>query len=63
MVYVAYNKMYKKGKAIGKKYVFATGKTKNEVTKKTNTFNASWNKLKANKSKGYKSKLVMVKKR
>ena len=60
MKYVSYNKMYYKGKIIGKPYRTLTGKTKAIVEKKTIAYNRSWNKGAA--SRGYKAKLVYIRK-
>ena len=60
--YVAYNKMYVKGRSIGRRYPVTEGATRAEALKKATSYNTSWNRMKMNSSKGYKAKVDVVKK-
>ena len=61
MRYVAYNKIYYKGKAKGHKFVAESAKTKKELLKKVRVRNSQWNKF---SSKGdYRTRTVEIKKR
>lgn len=60
--YKSYNKMFLKGKSMGKQYEVLTANTKKDAEKKTNSYNRKWNNLKMNKSSGFKAKLVKIKK-
>jgi hypothetical protein len=59
-----YNRLYVKGKPIGKVYVLQhrLKATSKESAKRSATrINANWNKIKQNKREGYTAKLVKVK--
>jgi len=61
MPYAAYNKLYRKGKAVSRRpYRNCTAKTEVDARRKSNQINARWNKLKMNR--GFVAKTVAVKK-
>jgi hypothetical protein len=59
--YVAYNKMYYKGKPFGRPVRTAFGKTKTAVTAQVTRENAAWNRFQVRKKTAYRTKLVAVK--
>ena len=61
MVYKAYNKIYFKGKAVGKPFVHSISKSRMGAKKETLSSNRRWNKLKTNSH--YKVKLFKIVKR
>lgn len=63
MGYTSYNKLYKHGRAIGKRFKVMTGKTRSEVKRKTISYNRFWNKLSPKSRMGMKAKMVTIKRR
>ena len=62
--YKTYNRMYYKGKAIGKPFLDFTNlkaKNKTDAENIARKRNASWNKIRT--SRGYRAKLIKVKKK
>ena len=59
--YVAYNKMYVRGKSLGRAYVVDSGTNKEVLRKKVKKYNAGWNRQKS--SKQYKAKLFTIKRK
>ena len=59
MVWKAYNVLYYNGKPSGRKFVAATGKTKEEVMKNIRGYNAAWNRLE--KKRGVQARVVEIK--
>ena len=57
--YVAYNKMYYKGKSIGRKFVAYSGTTEAAVKQKATKGNKRWNSLKQNRN--YRTVTVEIK--
>ena len=63
MVYVAYNRLYLKGKAISAPFRASKGKTEAEAKRNVTNYNRRWNAMKENRRKGLKAKNVSIKKR
>jgi hypothetical protein len=56
-MYKAYNRLYFKGKPIGRKYIVSSGKNKDSLRKSVERYNRKWNKQEESK---YKAKLVEI---
>ena len=63
MVYIAYNRLYLKGRPITAPFRAAGGKTLAEAKRTVTNYNRRWNALRDNRRKGLKAKCVSIKKR